>query len=411
MIRNKRLAIVSMAMCCTSVLQAQNISGTWHGQLDLGVQKINIVIHADPDNCSIDSPDQGARGIKATLNHSSADSLSMDVPTIGASFAGKLRSGRLVGVFRQQGHALPLTLEPGALHRNRPQTPRPPFPYTTEEVTFINPQDSALLAGTLTLPENFSDAKSCPVVLMVSGSGLQNRDEELMDHRPFAVLADHLARNGIASLRYDDRSCGLSKGDASKATTATFMQDAAAGIQLLRAKRGFSHVGVLGHSEGGTVAFMLAARKQADFVVTLGAPGVAGDSILLSQQQALLKQKGANLSLNIQQVRQSVKAQANDWLNFFIEYDPATDIAEVVCPALVLNGGKDMQVAPSQNTAAIRRHMPKDTPCTIKVYDGLNHLMQHCTTGMVDEYANIEETLADEVLDDITEWIKKLPLK
>lgn len=408
---NFRNILTTLLLCLSPALHAQVINGTWHGLLDTGMGKLNIVFNVDPNNCTLDSPDQGARGIKATLNHASADSLSISVPMLGASYCGKRKGNRLEGTFRQNGHALPLALEEGQLKRNRPQTPRPPLPYTTEETRFINPEDSAVLAGTLTYPTNFDAMRPCPVVLMVTGSGLQNRDEEMMDHRPFAVLADYLARHGIATLRYDDRSTGQSTGDASMAATPVFMQDAAAGLQFLRSKGCFGPIGVLGHSEGGTIALMLAAHKQPDFIITLGAPGLRGDSILLLQQLSLLPPNAQQPAPDIQQVRLSAKAQGNAWLNYFVDYDPAADISEVECPALLLAGSKDIQVHAAPNLAAIRRNMPKDTPLTIKEYDGLNHLMQHCTTGRPDEYANIEETMAEEVMADIAEWLNKMPLK
>ena len=408
---NNRNFLVLLLFLMASALQTQTINGTWHGQLDLQTLKLSIVFHFDPSSPTVDSPDQGAKGIKAQMDYISADSVSISMPTLNASFVGRHKNGQIKGTFKQNGMPLPLVLTPGEVKRNRPQTPRPPFPYTTEEVSFINPIDSAVLAGTLTYPTNYNSDHRCPVLLMVSGSGLQDRNEALMDHQPFAVIADHLARHGIATLRYDDRSVGQSTGDASNATSLQFMEDAVAGIQLLRSKGSFSDVGVLGHSEGGMIAFMLAARKQADFIVTIGAPGLRGDSILLLQNELAAKQTGTNLKTDIRQVRQAIKAQGNPWLDFFIDYDPSADIAEADCPALVLNGAKDMQVYAEPNIAAIRRNMPKDTPYTIKVYPGLNHLMQHCTTGLPAEYANIEETIAEEVLDDISEWLAKLPLK
>ncbi|MBR4240459.1 MAG: alpha/beta hydrolase [Prevotella sp.] len=408
---NNRNFLVLLLFLMASALQTQTINGTWHGQLDLQTLKLSIVFHFDPSSPTVDSPDQGAKGIKAQMDYISADSVSISMPTLNASFVGRHKNGQIKGTFKQNGMPLPLVLTPGEVKRNRPQTPRPPFPYTTEEVSFINPIDSAVLAGTLTYPTNYNSDHRCPVLLMVSGSGLQDRNEALMDHQPFAVIADHLARHGIATLRYDDRSVGQSTGDASNATSLQFMEDAVAGIQLLRSKGSFSDVGVLGHSEGGMIAFMLAARKQADFIVTIGAPGLRGDSILLLQNELAAKQTGTNLKTDIRQVRQAIKAQGNPWLDFFIDYDPSADIAEADCPALVLNGAKDMQVYAEPNIAAIRRNMPKDTPYTIKVYPGLNHLMQHCTTGLPAEYADIEETIAEEVLDDISEWLAKLPLK
>lgn len=408
---NNRNYLLLLLLMLASALQAQTINGTWHGQLDLQTLKLSIVFHFDPSNPTVDSPDQGAKGIKANMDFISADSVSISMPTLNASFSGKRTNGLIKGSFKQNGMSLPLVLIPGDVKRNRPQTPRPPFPYTTEEVWFTNPVDSAVLAGTLTFPTNYSSDHRCPVLLMVSGSGLQDRNEALMEHQPFAVIADHLARHGIATLRYDDRSAGQSTGDASNATSLQFMEDAAAGIQLLRSKGCFSDIGILGHSEGGMIAFMLAARKQADFIVTIGAPGLRGDSILLLQNELAVQQAGTNMKIDIRQLRQTIKAQGNPWLDFFIDYDPSGDIAEADCPALVLNGAKDMQVYAEPNTSAIRRHMPKDAPYTFKVYPGLNHLMQHCTTGLPNEYADIEETFAEEVLDDITEWLAKLPLK
>lgn len=285
--------------------------------------------------------------------------------------------------------------------RRRPQTPRPPFPYSTEDVTFTNDSAHATLAGTLTMPHG---KEHPPVVLMVTGSGLQNRDEELMGHRPFAVIADYLARHGIASLRYDDRTFGQSTGgDVKNATTRDFAGDAKAGLAWLRQSGRFAKVGILGHSEGGAIAFMLAAEGLPDFIVSLAGPAVRGDSLLLAQNKALLGALGSLMT--IEKVRVNVLLAGNAWLRYYIDYDPQPDIARTHCPVMALNGSKDMQVIASQNLPALRRHLPTDSRHLIKEYAGLNHLFQHCQSGHPNEYATIEETIAEEVLQDITRWI------
>ena len=293
---------------------------------------------------------------------------------------------------------------------------------------FKNDAAHATLAGTLTLPADFEAQKSRPVVLMVTGSGLQNRDEEIFDHKPFAVIADYLARHGIASLRYDDRGFGQSTGEVANATTADFADDAEAGIRLLRTmnfseKNGrktrekplFSKVGILGHSEGGSVAFMLGAKQAVDFIVALAAPGIKGDTLLVEQTNALLELSGQPAKMRLTMAMQ----ETNPWYEFFAEYNPAADIAATRCPVFALNGSLDKQVLPESNLNAIynlqlttynskpnNQHPTINTQHpTIKLYPGLNHLFQHAKTGATTEYNSIEETISEEVLHDITEWI------
>jgi pimeloyl-ACP methyl ester carboxylesterase len=392
---------------------AGNIEGTWHGTLKLNAMKLSIVMHFSDNACTLDSPDQGAKGIKGEVREITAEKVDVAFPTLNATYTGVLKDGKIEGTFTQMGYKLPLVLEEGQPVRIRPQTPQPPFPYQTEEVSFVNTEDRASLAGTLTYPVGYNSKRKVPVVIMVTGSGLQNRDEELFEHKPFLVIADFLARNGIASLRYDDRGAGLSTGDIENVTTEGFCRDAAAGIAFLRKTGHFSKIGVLGHSEGGSIAFMLAAQKKCDFIVSMAGPGLRGDSIIVEQTNELLRQQGQPATMTVRQMRLTMLLQkTNPWYDYFVDFDPAPVIKQIKCPALLLNGDKDSQVMAASNIPVIRallsdneKHQLPDNQ-VIKVYPGLNHLCQHCTTGMPAEYGSIEETISEEVLHDIAEWIK-----
>ena len=410
----KRVLTIFTALALSAAsLFAQGISGVWNGELNLGTTKLAIVFHFEDGKCTMDSPDQGAFDIPADVEFISADSVSVSQKDMDAKYHGRLSDGKIKGRFSQRGLSLPLDLVPGNRVLSRPQTPAGPFPYKTEEVTFTNGE--ATLSGTLTFPEGWNGRKKVPVAIMVSGSGLQNRNEELFGHKPFLVIADYLARRGIATLRYDDRGAGASKGDAANATTEDFMEDAIAGLNMLKDTRKFNKIGVIGHSEGGEIAFMLASRKQVDFLVSLAGPGVQGDSILLLQNINALRKAGYPMTPTKEQIRESIKAQKNPWLDFFIDYDPVVDIREIRVPALILNGEKDTQVEAAVNVPTIEKNLPRgrkgnyvSKKTKVKVYPDLNHLFQHCSTGQAEEYKLIEETISEEVLSDITAWIRKL---
>ena len=410
----KRVLTIFTALALSAAgLFAQGISGVWNGELNLGTTKLAIVFHFEDGKCTMDSPDQGAFGIPADVEFISADSVSVSQKDMDAKYHGRLSDGKIKGRFSQRGLSLPLDLVPGNRVLSRPQTPAGPFPYKTEEVTFTNGE--ATLSGTLTFPEGWNGRKKVPVAIMVSGSGLQNRNEELFGHKPFLVIADYLARRGIATLRYDDRGAGASKGDAANATTEDFMEDAIAGLNMLKDTRKFNKIGVIGHSEGGEIAFMLASRKQVDFLVSLAGPGVQGDSILLLQNINALRKAGYPMTPTKEQIRESIKAQKNPWLDFFIDYDPLVDIREIRVPALILNGEKDTQVEAAVNVPTIEKNLPRgrkgnyvSKKTKVKVYPDLNHLFQHCSTGQAEEYKLIEETISEEVLSDIAAWIRKL---
>lgn len=337
-----------------------------------------------------------------------------------------------MGKFSQSGMEFPLVLTPGDVSLRRPQTPQPPFPYSQEEVSFAN--GDAVLKGTLTLPKEYN--KDTPVLVMITGSGLQNRDEEIFDHKPFAVIADALARNGIASLRYDDRGFGESTGDAVNCTTEDLMKDAIAGINLLRQK--FNKVGVLGHSEGGTIAMMLGADKNVDFIVSLAGMVVSGKETLIDQNQYALSQAGypqktideycelltlafdgddsfsqklnaSSVPMELKQNLQAIIQQVNTpYMQYFLKLDTTDKLRNIVCPVLALNGTNDTQVFYKKNIDALNNGLPSNAHNKIAALDGLNHLFQHCSTGSLNEYATIEETISPEVLEIIYKWIASL---
>ena len=411
----KNILSIILALAALTAEAQVDLIGSWTGKLDLGVAKLTLVFHLKQADGSVkvtmDSPDQSAKGIPCNKDFLSYDSLAVSVKSINAAYCGRLKDGKLVGTFKQNGMSLPLVLTKGAEELKRPQTPQPPFPYETEEVTFRNERDSATLAGTLTWPVGYNPkSKQKPlVVLFVTGSGQENRDEEIYDHKPFLVIADYLARQGIASLRYDDRATGASKGgDVRNATSEDFARDAAAGLEYLRSRKAFSKVGIIGHSEGGLIGFLLGAQGKTDFLVSLAGPGVKGDTLTASQRNRMYELYGGNGNMTVDAVRQLPEIQKVPWYKWFIDYDPSADIAATRCPVFALNGDRDSQVISSLNLTAIQRLLPKSKNNLTKEYPGLNHLFQHCTTGIGNEYRQIEETISPEVLSDIAEWINGL---
>ena len=417
-----------------TLLSAAGISpaqtGTWSGKIDLQGAKLTIVFHLDGDKPTMDVPDQAAQGIPVQVERSEFGKLTVQVPMLGASYDGMWLGKQIVGTFRQNGLELALTLAPEAL--NRPQTPRGPFPYATEEVTFSN--GDATLAGTLVLPEGCS--RTTPVLVLVTGSGQEDRDETLFEHKPFAVIADALGRAGIATLRYDDRGVGGSTGEVARATTLDFKEDALAGIRLLRER--FDRVGVIGHSEGGTIALLLAAEGQADFIVSLAGIAVSGLETVVAQSRTAILAAGfsrdvvdaycsavekagdaivhggrmplpeeLDLPDALKQNYQAVLVQfQSPWMNRFLSLDPRPLLGGIRCPVLALNGTRDTQVDADRNLEALRSGLPASAANRIEALEGLNHLFQHCTTGTVTEYREIEETFAPEALEMISTWIK-----
>ena len=425
---------LAAVMIISSLMVARAQAGTWSGKLDVQGTKLSIVFHLDGDSPTMDSPDQGVKGIPIQIEKSGTNKITIKIPSLGASFEGVWIIKNITGAFKQSGLSLPLTLTPGDGRPNRPQTPKGPFPYTTEEVSFSN--SGIVLNGTLTLPENYS--RNTPVLIMVTGSGQQNRDEELFEHRPFAVIADALARAGIATLRYDDRGFGQQDASILNSTTEDFKNDALAGINFLRER--FDNVGVIGHSEGGTIALMLAAEQKADFIVSLAGMAISGAETMVMQNRLALAEAGVlvkdietyckmiaeafNVRVNggkmpsaddydlpeaLKQNYLAVLAQLQmPYMTHFLALDMRPLLHRITCPVLALNGTKDVQVDMASNLDALRTGLRENKKNLIMPVEGVNHLFQHCTTGAVSEYRNIEETIAPEVLQTISDWVSEL---
>ena len=427
----KALRTLTSVVFAMMAFAANAQEGTWNGELNVMGNKVPLVFNFSTNGCTIDSPSQGVNGIQAEKTVKDDGTISVKVGMIGATFEGKMTDGEIKGPYVQNGFPLPLTLKPGKLVVKRPQTPVPPFPYKEESVSFTNAQYT--FHGTLTLPENYS--MNTPVVLMVTGSGQQDRDEELFSHKPFAVIADALARQGIASLRYDDRGWGDKSVNFADFTTDDFRQDAAAAIPLLRKR--FNKVGILGHSEGGTIAMMLAAEGKADFIVSLAGMAISGKETLIMQNRQAMSAIGLpketvdsycnSISKALDEIASGKKAseiniddvpvalkpvtikalqQADTpYIRHFLTVDAGKLLPEIKCPVLALNGTKDTQVDCDANTTRIEKGLA-NCKHSIKKIDGVNHLFQHCNTGIVTEYQQIEETISPEVLQEVAKWIK-----
>ena len=431
----KKLILFSLISLFSIGIKAQDsgLKGAWTGKLNVYGNELTLVFHFNGEDCTLDSPDQGVKGVPAKLERT-VTGIKVAVPSINASYEGVNMGESIMGTFKQHGQSFPLTIKPGLLKRNRPQTPAMPYPYQTQEVSFNN--GDAILKGTLVIPENAS--RQTPVMLMVTGSGLQNRDEEIFEHKPFAVIADALARAGIATLRYDDRGFGESTGDVVNCTTEDLKNDAFAGVQLLRSR--FDKVGVIGHSEGGTIALMLAAEKKVDFIVSLAGMAVSGKETLLWQNRLALAAANIpsetidvycnaldevfdacisgtampsttqyNLPTSLAQNLTVVTKQLQTpYMKQFLTLDSRPLLGNITCPVLALNGSKDTQVDSESNLGALRSGLQKNAKNKLEAIEGVNHLFQHCKTGMATEYGNIEETIAPEVLEKMVYWLSNL---
>lgn len=452
--------LLLIALCACLPAEAQKLTGDWQGQLDAGRASLRIVLHFTHENGvykgTMDSPDQGALGVPMEQVLLKDKDVSLSVPSAQLKFAGTLQSDSiLTGSIMQRQAVIPITLKRIDWKKLRPQTPCEPFPYQTEEVVIKNPKDGVSLAGTLTLPQG---KKRCRAVILLTGSGAQDRDESLFNHKPFWVIADYLTRRGFAVLRCDDRGVGQSTGDANLATTATGASDAEAMIDYLKTRREINpkKIGLLGHSEGGPIAFITAAtRKEVDFVISMAGPGVKGDSVMLKQNLDMMRLEGypeqkiesfrklwkeiyavaetdlpdeevLNQVVNIyekhlyptrpmsegerEQIRRQMTTFTAPWIRFFLRYDPQTDLKKLKCHIMAINGNKDSQVDATTNLEAIRTATAplKGRQVNIKLYPELNHLFQHCQTGLFTEYESIKETISLEVLEDITVWLEGL---
>jgi pimeloyl-ACP methyl ester carboxylesterase len=446
---------------------ANRLLGYWNGDLEMnGAVVLRVGLEFAPAPCgqvyaTMDSPDQGANDLPFTALSLSSDSLRFAMAYLDGTFAGVLSadSARITGKWAQAGSSLDLKVARGdsAVVR-RPQEPAPPFPYDTVPVTYENREGGVTLAGTLTVPRGEGPF---PALLMITGSGAQNRNETIMGHKPFLVLADHLTRAGIATLRVDDRGVGGSTGNTMTATIADNAADALAGVAFLKSRPKIDprRIGLLGHSEGGWVAPLAATQsKDIAFLVLLAGPAVTGEEIRFAQDSVIALLSGGSLedvaasrvmsqamydalkaepddSLALDRMiaaaegtydrltpaqrarvdsavagmdlRQAFRPMATPWYRYLLTYDPRPVLAQVTVPVLALYGEKDVQVPPGQNVPPMEAAFRSagNRRATVRVFPGLNHLLQHAESGLPAEYGRIEETMAPDVLAAIADWI------
>ena len=436
---------------------AMDMAGTWEGLLKIqpGVEMkllFNIEKTNDGYTAVLAIPQQGVTGLPVqTATLSETGEVDLVIASIGARFTGTMQGHdatvSIEGVFEQSGFKFPLVLSPSlqSAPTGKPQDPVPPYPYISEEVEFVQQPDGFTLAGTITRPKATG---KYPAVVLVTGSGSQDRDEAIMGHRPFLVLSDALTKAGIVVLRYDDRGFAQSKGDASAATTMDFAMDAASAVSYLASQPYVdkSRIGVLGHSEGGVIAPIVASdNPEVDFIILMAGTGVNGIELLKDQSAAILRTQGApeayinqitalnesiyrmiiepsadmedqkrkvaekltSIGVGPDEVKAQIAALFSPWYRYFLMLDPAVYLEKTTVPVLILNGSKDTQVTSALNVPAIEAALQRggNMQSTTIVYDGLNHLFQPAQTGAVAEYATIETTIEPQVLNDIATWI------
>jgi dienelactone hydrolase len=457
----KKLLLILLTVFTSLTIYSQDITGQWNGILKVQGTSLRIVINISKTengfSATMDSPDQGAKGIPVTTTAFENSKLKLEVANARIEYTGELKEKAIIGTFMQNGQSFPMDLSREKTEKKalvRPQEPSKPYSYYSEEINFENKKDKIVLAGTLTLPKKDGQF---PVVILISGSGAQNRDAEvkLLGHKPFLVLSDYLTKNGIAVLRYDDRGVAQSKGDFKTATSLDFASDVESAIAYLKTRQEINKnkIGLVGHSEGGTIAPMVASKsKDVNCIVLLAGTGIPGDQLLLLQQELIAKTSGVS-ETEIQKNKKTnskafeivlkskdtptlktdltkyIKETLNDnkpknmtddefvslqvdqmtspWMQYFIKYNPAITLEKVKCPVLAVNGEKDLQVPPKENLTAIKNALEKggNKKVTIKEFPNLNHLFQECKTGSPNEYAEIEQTFSPTALDEITKWI------
>lgn len=461
----KKNLLLSLLMLTTTMIFSQDITGDWNGLLKVSGMQMRLVFHitkiGTSFNATMDSPDQGAKDIPMSKTTFENSALTIEMAAAKIEYSGILKNDTVFGKFTQAGQSIPLNLSRNAIKKvetKRPQEPAKPYLYYSEEVTFENLKDKITLSGTLTLPKK--DGKF-PVVVLISGSGPQNRDEELMGHKPFLVLSDFLTRNGIAVLRYDDRGSYASKGNFAKATTNDFATDVQAAVSYLKTRKEIDakHIGLIGHSEGAIIAPIVAANdKSISFIVLMAGTAISGGDLLLLQQEAIGRASGmteeklketAEINTEIYKIvkasndsasaskkisdfmiqkmketptmdipkgttiedisKQVVNQTTSPWMFHFIKYNPAIILEKVKCPVLAINGDKDLQVSSKVNLLEIEKALKKggNNKVTIKKLPRLNHLFQESTTGLPTEYAQIEQTMSPTALETIKNWIKE----
>ncbi len=457
------IIIVFVSLNGFSQTDKSAIQGTWQGILKVSGFELHIVFNVSDSagtlSATLDSPDQNAYGIKVDSTEFQNDSVYFGIPSIQGFFDGVFRGDSIAGTWHQGGNAWPLILKKTEKTEGpkRTQVPQKPYPYNEEEVTFVDKEAGIELAGTLTFPK---EGGPFPAVVLVTGSGPQDRDETLLGHKPFLVLADYLTRQGIAVLRYDDRGVGKSAGKFSTATTQDFVNDALAAVKYLENRKDIrrNETGIIGHSEGGLIAPLAAVKSSdVDFIVLMAGPGVTGEKILIEQSKLIEKsmgmsdekiEKGTELAKKFYKIVETEKDSAaaaekiktvfrnyytsldstekeefgNDpeavfdrqaqtlltpWFKFFLTYDPKPALEKVKVPVLAINGENDLQVPPKQNLPVIEQALKEGGNKDHKVIEipKLNHLFQTSETGAPTEYSIIEETISPKALEIIGNWI------
>ncbi len=448
----KKATIILLLFLTSVSMYAQDISGKWNGILKFQGIQLRLVFHITKTDkgyvSTMDSPDQGAKGIPVTKTSYDNLTLIFEVESAGIKYEGTMNdSGVFDGMFSQAGMLIPLNLSRKHQEKDvviRPQEPKKPYPYYSEDITFKNEKDKIELAGTLTLPQKQG---KFPAVILISGSGPQNRDEELLNHKPFLVLSDYLTRNGIAVLRFDDRGIAQSKGNFHTATTFDFATDVEYAVKYLQSRNEIdkSNIGLIGHSEGGIIAPMVASKNGIiKFIVLMAGSMLRGNEQLLLQKLKIEKELGINqqvidegqailkgaydiilnekldekelkdtlsnyfkLKYPEEEAKKLTDNLINPWMVNFIRIDPKVYLKKVTCPLLAINGSKDCQVPATENLHVIRTVFKKSNHVTIKELENHNHLFQECETGLPNEYGIISQTISPVTLDEILNWILK----
>ena len=451
----KRTITFLTALLLTLTAAAQDFDGSWKGVLAFGQQTLQVIFNIAGDQATLDSPDQSAMRIPATSVTRDSNRIEITIRPLRITYTGTITaSDKIDGIFEQNGIRIPmlLTKSDRSVAKDRPQEPQPPYPYHEEEVTFSSKSTGITLHGTLTLPADTPTPHAG--VVLVTGSGTQNRDEEIFGHKPFKVIADYLSRRGIAVLRYDDREYSAMRYDG--ATTLDYAKDAEGAVEYLRTRNETdnSRIGIIGHSEGGTIGFICGAEDpELAFIISLAGMTVEGRECILEQNRGMLEAAGTDeatteiICQTIGRIFDDIKempldtihAQAgrtadlaiaqsdapnliepirgdiirtlsemNEWMVYFLSLDPAVYIARVTCPVLALNGGKDSQVNADRNLGRLEEFPNLAGRLTTKKFDDLNHMFQHCESGSVSEYAAIAETFSEDVLEFIVAWINAL---
>ncbi|WP_264520024.1 alpha/beta hydrolase family protein [Flavobacterium sp. N1994] len=457
----KTYFFIIVSLFSFSFIYSQEIIGSWGGELDIQGNKLPLIFNIKQKGnqlvSTMDSPMQGAKDIAISQTTFEKNELTLVSTTMQLQFKGSLNVDKIEGTFTQGPMSLPLILtrkKDGESVLKRPQTPQPPFNYKIEEVTFINPIDKNTLAGTLTTPSN---KKEFPVVVLITGSGQQNRNSEIFGHQSFWVIADDFAKKGIGVLRVDDRGIGGSDGLTMSVTTKNFADDTNAAVDFL-AQKGFSKIGLIGHSEGGIIAPMVASQNpKVKFIITMAGPGIPTDELLILQTNAIAKASGASddaiksgeetnrklyalvknhtgndlqgelkkvLIASMQKLPEEQQPDAKEiatvaeqeskkisipWYTYFLKINPDVYWSKLKIPVLAMNGTKDLQVISKENLAGIKASLEKAKNKQFEIIElpNLNHLFQEAKTGTVEEYGQLEQTIAPVVLDKMSSWILK----